>query len=1205
MFLFSPKRFKGSLSLSESDMLLLQLICNFGFVNEFQLDMLYSIVKHYPTMLSHHILDDWCRYSGLLKKVKKSKLTTASSVLHTVYIPTKICRTFLNDNSFSLGDDPLVAVNSHNEQAIEVVVQSLYSAMFKTTAYVPYSAYLASNTGYKLLLNPEMSVEFMESNNTTQKNQILLDPEGFRLPDTYIQKNQIWNPEVAPRNSKPAASSSVPTYSLKRHFGFIRSISTAPIDKQLSLITTSMYSSLLDGGIDSNDLSILGNNYSLLSIGNKDYLSINDNKTSSLSSKFKNTVNEKAKGAEGGAIESSYLDKESELKVSGSAINESGKPRNRKKQGGLNDFLNDASELSNESENNLSGRDAHVGLKGSKSASKADKAKKDNQFINDSQAELDQLLAGIDTKRNVLPPSDGKLVVKNKNDEINGGILPVDDGIVTAKSNNSKSNDDILLKKETINPQNSNSNNQYINASQAELDRLLAGVDVNDNKVTPTGAKTMSNLGKNSKNYSKMTPGDTNLAPKLDKNNEIYNLVTPVGANLMSKLVKNSENDSKITPGDTKLAPKLDKNNEIDNLVTPIGANLMSKLSTEIKGGTNVSPSGDSLGTKNSANNTNGVSESPSGDSLSTKNNVNKTNGIRRSPSGDSLGSKNSADNTNGVSESPSGDNLGSQNKKGFIYRLSGVSSPIQITNTQDFKKNPNYSANSALMNLKLISASAASEKPVDAFRYPTTNPDNLLRNINLISNPTFEPALLDTSSFKNQYKYQQYTFVADEVVSFSRNGRRQEIFVEQDNRTESNNTQIQKILNYISYALEHPQRDILLMISITDGSLSSPKVPKYTNIGRKLASLSSKFLKSYLTDENGERVFLSQMYKQANNLKIVLSGVSESQIDLTQFLLGSNYSMDYYQTIKKYVTEINKSSSQWNASLELSKEFSTIIHDPELATQSLDKLSVFNENSPAKGLWRYTDTMYASPILGTIHYRNKLSRQRYNQPVIIGDEHSLDTVIQTLELVNRANTVKDTCPPVVVYPHRERPVTAITLNQYRDLYNWLPTWRPTIPVLIQPLTGLKDNLQLHKELRWLTIQYDLDIYNYFKIGAINKFALKKHPDYGNEYVSMLKWSTNTKARSYDELHQLALKMEKKEFVDQLKLNEIPLGLFKTVLERWPKGIYDLPLIEKLPYIDLDQEQPTILEEESILNHMYAPNSVIPSSRIQLKLKSN
>ena len=997
MYLFNPKRFKGSLSLTEKDMTLLQLICRFGFVNDSQLDMLYSVVQHYPTRFFHPILLKWTQYSGLLQKRKKPRIITSTSVIRNVYIPTKICRSFLNENGFVLGDDPLVAVNSHNEQAIEVVVQSLYSAMFKASIYVPYSAYLASTTGYKLLMNPEMSVEFMDSDNTTQKNRILLDPEGFRLPDTFIQKNQIWNPEVAPRNSKPALSSSVPTYSLKRHFGFIRSISTAPIDKQLSLITTSTYMSLLDGGIGSNDLSILGNNYSLLFIGNNDCLSINDNKTNS-SSKYKNTVNDKAKGAEGGAIESSYLAKESELKVSGSIIDESGKPRDSKKQGRLNGFLNDFFELSNGSEDKPSGRDAHLGEKGSKSASKAKKEKKDNQFINDSQAELDKLLAGVDAKDNM------------------------------------------------------------------------------------------------------------------------------------------------------------------------------------------VSPSGDSLGTKKSANGTNGASGYPMGDTLGTKISANSINGIRKSPGGDTLGS---------------------QNKKGFIYRLSGVSSPIQITNTQDFKKNPNYSANSALMNLKLISASAASEKPVDAFRYPTANPDNLLRNINLISNPAFEPALLDTSSFKNQYKYQQYTFVADEVVSFSRNGRRQEIFVEQDNRTESNNTQIQKILNYISYALEHPQRDILLMISITDGSLSSPKVPKYTNIGRKLASLSSKFLKSYLSDENGERIFLSQMYKQANNLKIVLSGVSESQIDLTQFLLGSNYSMDYYQTIKKYVAEINKNSSQWNASLELSKEFSAIIHDPELATQPLDKLSSLNENSPAKGLWRYTDTMYASPILGTIHYRNKLSRQRYNQPVIAGDEHSLDTVIQTLELINRASALKDTCPPVVVYPHRERPVTAITLNQYRDLYNWLPTWRPTIPVMIQPLTGLKDNLQLHKELRWLTIQYDLDIYNYFKIGAINKFALKKHPDYGNEYITPLKWSTNTKARSYDELHQLALKMEKKEFVDQLKLNEIPLGLFRTVLERWPKGIYDLPLIEKLPYIDLDQEQPTILEEESILNHLYAPNSVIPSSRIQLKFHND
>ena len=439
MYLFNPKRFKGSLSLTEKDMTLLQLICRFGFVNDSQLDMLYSVVQHYPTRFFHPILLKWTQYSGLLQKRKKPRIITSTSVIRNVYIPTKICRSFLNENGFVLGDDPLVAVNSHNEQAIEVVVQSLYSAMFKASIYVPYSAYLASTTGYKLLMNPEMSVEFMDSDNTTQKNRILLDPEGFRLPDTFIQKNQIWNPEVAPGNSKPALSSSVPTYSLRKHYSFIRSISTAPIDKQLSLITTSTYMSLLDGGIDSNDLSILGNNYSLLFIGNKDYLSINDNKTSS-SSKYKNAVNDKAKEAEGEAIESSYLDKESDFKVSGSIIDESGKPRDSKKQGRLNGFLNDfseLSELSNGSEDNPSGRDAHVGRKSSKSVSKADKNKKDNQFINDSQAELDKLLSGVDAKDNTVSPGGDSLGSQNSANNTNGvSESPSGDSLGTKNSVN-------------------------------------------------------------------------------------------------------------------------------------------------------------------------------------------------------------------------------------------------------------------------------------------------------------------------------------------------------------------------------------------------------------------------------------------------------------------------------------------------------------------------------------------------------------------------------------------------------------------------------------------------------------------------------------------------------------------------------------------------------------------------------------------------
>ena len=48
--------------------------------------------------------------------------------------------------------------------------------------------------------------------------------------------------------------------------------------------------------------------------------------------------------------------------------------------------------------------------------------------------------------------------------------------------------------------------------------------------------------------------------------------------------------------------------------------------------------------------------------------------------------------------------------------------------------------------------------------------------------------------------------------------------------------------------------------------------------------------------------------------------------------------------------------------------------------------------------------------------------------------------------------------------------------------------------------------------------------------------------------------------RTYSELHNLALQMNKKEFVDQLKLNEIPLDIFKTVNSRFKqqkKGVAD------------------------------------------------
>lgn len=82
-------------------------------------------------------------------------------------------------------------------------------------------------------------------------------------------------------------------------------------------------------------------------------------------------------------------------------------------------------------------------------------------------------------------------------------------------------------------------------------------------------------------------------------------------------------------------------------------------------------------------------------------------------------------------------------------------------------------------------------------------------------------------------------------------------------------------------------------------------------------------------------------------------------------------------------------------------------------------------------------------------------------------------------------------------------------------------------------------------------MQYNLDIYNYFKFGSIHSTASSEVANYGQEHIKPLKYAFNMNVRTYSELHNLALQMNKMEFVDQLKLNEIPLDIFKTVNSRF------------------------------------------------------
>lgn len=1093
MFIFSPKRFKGSLSLTTNDLVLLHKICDLGFANSSQLSMLYSVVQGYPVLFPRTILSKWCQYSGLLLKRPKSKATTASAVPRSIYIPTKACRTFLSQQGIALGTDPLVAVNSHNEQAIEVVVQSLYASAFKSLSYGIATPAIASSLFFVSLGQPDKPIKYMHPEQDSQielsqntkpdkRIQIQMHSDGtFSVhkhsdKNNQILANQIMHSEKTTRKGVAATSSAITSW-IKRHCQSLNDYKDLPLSSNIPIVSKTLFDSVLDGYISSASLQRI-NLYPIY--GNKSF----------------NTLQSANDSGNGNTISKQNSDIQSNISVS---INSDDRKANDVAKGGFKD-AGLATDLVNAS--------------GSKSSSKP--------IISDWHSESDF----YDFKDSDKSSNSTRDAVKSHD----------------SKAKQPSSN---------------------VTKAQEALDKLLSGMQVQAEKKNDTN-----------KSHIRLKPLIN--TPSFNSNSLTSSRHKATNKPKTTGMYINVHNNTDINIDEDKHSQK-----------APIKSKESLTLSID-SGSNSTNTTGMYIDVHNN-----------------TKKDIDRDNFSQQCQSKSDKSLTPSRDNKS-YEDSRTGMYMNVHNctnmDVGFHYAFYSNS---LITNVSNFDQSESFSSafRAGLLNLKLWSQSLSNNRSSLTFRYPSADFDNLLRNINLINNQNFDPTLFDTSSFKNQYKYQQYTFVADETISFERHGRRQEIFVELDNRTEANNTQIQKMLNYISYALDHPQRDILLVMAITDGSLPTNKVKQYGNLGRKLSSLSSRFLKSFLADDNGEKHYLYEMYLQATNLKIVLTGVSEAQIDTAQFILGSNYSLDYLSSIQQYTKQLNE-VSQWEVQFIPSEEFKTLINNPRLASTSINDLDQPIKGSQGNGIWQYTRSRTKTPFLGKLIFDNKLALTKFIQPVIAGDEHSLDTIIQTYEQIYLAEQKDDQCPPLVVYPTRERPVTAITLNQYKELYNWLPTWRPTIPVLLQPQCGLGNNVQLHQELRWLTLQYDRDIYNYFQFGAVNKSALKKHPDYGSEFVHHLKWAINSHTRSYAELHKLSLQMDKQSFIDQLRLNEIPLDLFRTVLERWPKGAYSLPLIQNLPYLTPQLQKIQHPTHNQIFDYVFAPNAVTPSSRINLKLSN-
>lgn len=155
---YISSKHKEPIKLNEKDLKLLKLVGDLGFVNLNQLDMLWSVISHYPTRFTRSILREWCSHDGLLKKVDKSKDKRPSKLSRTVYHLTNKAKHFLANQHIwpnSAVNAPSVGLNSHNEQAIEVIVQGIYAAAFKyQTLGTTNQLYTTNNYQNYIVTNP-------------------------------------------------------------------------------------------------------------------------------------------------------------------------------------------------------------------------------------------------------------------------------------------------------------------------------------------------------------------------------------------------------------------------------------------------------------------------------------------------------------------------------------------------------------------------------------------------------------------------------------------------------------------------------------------------------------------------------------------------------------------------------------------------------------------------------------------------------------------------------------------------------------------------------------------------------------------------------------------------------------------------------------------------------------------------------------------
>lgn len=434
-----------------------------------------------------------------------------------------------------------------------------------------------------------------------------------------------------------------------------------------------------------------------------------------------------------------------------------------------------------------------------------------------------------------------------------------------------------------------------------------------------------------------------------------------------------------------------------------------------------------------------------------------------------------------------------------------------------------------------------------------------------LLASSNFNLDKLDLRQFAKQVpNYKRYPFVPDQMISFYLNGQKCEIMIELDNRTENDNVQMQKIFNYLLYANDQPDKRILMVIAITDGSLPNYRVPKYKPLYNKVNNLLNKF-KKYTIDHNHKKFSLAKIYRKVNNLTITIAGVNEAHIDLADFISNKDYV--HFSTI-------------------------TLKNMANLLTNRFQQKVTFQVNSKINA-----------------HHLNYLDKQGltlgymiYNpnpaiyQTIKLGYEHSLDTYLDLYECIPQNS--------IYSFPARARRLLTPSIPDYYQDHTGQSVFSHMQGMIFQPIIENSINPDLLLQLLFAKQNYYKYLYRFFTTGTIsakdttnyNSLTYIRSTTYPliNLYLKKAHIQLqNVSPRSYQILNKIAEKTTSaKEFSKQIHIQDIPLEVISSIFKQIPIRA------SSSPYYSTSSSQPCFDPSK----YLYLPDQTNPDKRTKITI---